>query len=337
MSDITPVTRQLRRAECAGKPASDRQLIMKNQFIGHDRFLDATKAVAKFHMPVKGGVPDFGSLFVLAGEPRTGKSYVLRRYAGQSPANVYGPEGVVRPVIYVDLPIACNKHGFVAALAEALNVGDPSRMKTDALWGNVVNGLIRQQVNLIILDEVQEAFASGRPGALKDCLGLIRKVLNLRTLNIVAAGLVDTYEIMAANTQLKGRGLLPYHLMQPYSWENHQERQLFRLLCDAFDEELPFMIKSRLGTKWFAARLYWVTDGIIGLLHEFVYKAGCMALNEDADSVTVQHFADAWDLIRPVAVSFNPFRDDLDQAPQRPVPTQPTLQPKDPFREAFVK
>jgi hypothetical protein len=337
MSETQRDGETLSRAERAAKPASERQLIMKNLFVGHDRFETATAAVARFHMPVKDGLPDTGSLFVLAGDPRTGKSFALKRYARGFPADLTGTEGIVRPVAYVDLPVGCNKAGFVTAVAGVLNAGDVTRMKVDALFGNVLNALVRQKVQLLILDEVQEAFTTARPGALKDCQGLVRKILNLGTLNVAAAGLVETYRIMAADRQLKGRGGLPHHIMLPYSWESEEERGLFRLLCAEIDSRLPFATKSALGSKWYAARLYWVSDGIIGQLKDFVFMAGCRALNDGAERVEVGHFADAWDEIRPVGMTFNPFRDDIDQAPARVAQPKPTLQPKDPAQGAFVK
>jgi len=338
MSETLRDDERLRRAERAAKPAAERQLIMKNLFVGHDRFETATEAVARFHLPVKDGLPDTGSLFVLAGDPRTGKSYALKRYARGFPADLTGSEGIVRRVAYVDLPVGCNKAGFVTALAGVLNAGDVTRMKVDALFGNVLNALVKQKVELVLLDEVQEAFTTARPGALKDCLGLVRKILNLGTLNVAAAGLVETYGIMAADKQLEGRGGLPHHIMLPYSWDSKEERALFRLLCAEIDGRLPFAAKSGLGSQWFASRLYWVTDGIIGRLKDFIFAAGCRALNDGAERVEVGHFADAWDLVRPVGMTFNPFRDDIDQAPARATPpAKPTLQPKDPAQGAFVR
>lgn len=337
MSETRRDGETVNRAERAAKPASERQLIMKNLFVGHTRYETATEALARFHLPVKDGLPDTGALFVLAGDPRTGKSYALKRYARRFPADLTGTDGIVRRVAYVDLPVGCNKSGFVTAVAGVLNAGDVTRMKVDALFGNVLNALVKQKVELLVLDEVQEAFTTARPGALKDCLGLVRKILNLGTLNVAAAGLVETYGTLAADRQLEGRGGLPHHIMLPYTWDSKEERALFRLLCAEIDGRLPFKAKSGLGSQWFASRLYWVSDGIIGRLKDFTFSAGCRALNDGAERVEVGHFADAWDLIRPVGSTFNPFRDEIDQAPARvTLAAKPTLQPKDPAQGAFV-
>lgn len=310
------------RAQRAAMPLCERQSRLKNLVVEHDSFREATDAVARFHMPVKGGTPDFGSLFVLAGDPRTGKSFALERYARGFPAGT-DDAGVVRPVVYVDLPIGANKASMVAKLAEALNV-DCGRVKIDVAFAQVLRELRDRKVQLLLLDEYQEAFVTSRPTAIRDCNGLVRKILNLRSLNVVAAGLVETYRLMAKDAQLKGRGLLPHRIVMPYEWGSKQERDVFRLLCATVDDLLPFAQRSGLGSPWFAARLHWVTDGIIGHLKDFVHNAGCRALNEaDCPKLTPDHFADAWDEIRPVGMTFNPFRDEMDQAPAKSVPPTP--------------
>lgn len=340
MSERQTENLALSRAERAAKPAAERQLIMKNLFVGHDRFEEATRAIANFHMPVVGGVHDVGSLFVLAGDPRTGKSHVQERYARRFPVDTSGGNGVVRPVLYVDMPTDCGKRGMVEAIAAALNADYSPKMNIDALFGNVLIALGRQKVQLLILDEFQEAFDIARPAALKSCLSLLRKILNLRTLNVVAAGLMETYRLIETNPQLKGRGLLPHHIVMPYEWDNLEERNLFRLLCGAVDDRLPFNARSGLGSPWFASRLYWVTDGIIGGVKDFVFAAGCAAMNEiGAEKVEAKHFAEVWDRIRPVGMTYNPFREDISLAPPRrqPEAPKPALKPKDPARDAFLK
>ncbi|MGA0594269.1 ATP-binding protein [Enterovirga sp. CN4-39] len=304
------------RRDRAALPAPEKQLIIKNLFVGHDRFSEATEQVRRFHMPVDGGVNDTGSLFALAGESRAGKSYVLKRYAAGFPVE-RGEEGLVRRVVYVDLPVACNERKFVERIADALNVGRASKMNTEAVFGNILLGLQEQRTELLLLDEVQEAFQSERPAALRACQGYLRKITDLGTLNVLVAGLMETYALMEADAQLEGRGLLPHHIVLPYTWENKEDRAGFRLLCDHIDTRLPFVEKSGLGSQWCAARLHWVSDGLIGRLKAFVFRAACYALNEGAPKVEPGHLATAWDLVKPVGTTFNPFREDLSGAPPR--------------------
>jgi hypothetical protein len=324
-----------RRKRAALSPV-ERQLIIKNLFVEHDRFKEAITAVSRFHMPVTGGAPDFGVLTALCGETRTGKSYVLERYANRFPIST-NHGGIIRRVVYADMPVDCNLRAMVEQIADALNISYSQRTNTRGLIGIVLRELRKQAVELLLLDEFQEAFDANRKKTLKDVRGFLRKILNLRSLNVCVAGLVDTYALLAADKQLRGRGLLPYHLLHAYDWDDPSDQKLWRLLCDSVDDRLPFFAKSNLGSIALAQRLYWVTDGIIGILKEFVFAAACLAMNAGADSVEMQFFAEAWDVRKPIGQIFNPFVNDLKNAPEKPErpPIEPT--PKKFRDEIFSK
>jgi hypothetical protein len=92
---------------------------------------------------------------------------------------------------------------------------------------------------------------------------------------------------------------------------------LFRLLCASIDDRLPFREESKLGSIWIAQRLYWVTEGVIGLLKDFIFAAACRAMNADADRIEVHFLEEAWDVLKPIGETFNPFVDDLKHAPSK--------------------
>jgi hypothetical protein len=328
----------LNRKERAALSPAERQSIIKNLFVEHDRFKDAITAVGNFHMPVEGGDPDFGVLTTLCGDTRTGKTFALERYAKRFPLSNGirgdGSRGVIRRVVYADMPIDCNLRAMAEQIADALNLSHSLRMNTRGLVGAVLLELKTQAVEFLILDEFQEAFDVNRKKTLKDARGFLRKILNLRSLNVCVGGLVQTYELLAADKQLKGRGLLPHHLLQAYEWHDPVDQKLFRLLCASIDDRLPFREESKLGSSWIAQRLYWVTDGVIGLLKEFVFAAACRAMNADADCIEMQLLADAWDVRKPIGQAFNPFVDDLKDAPSREEKTPPQP-PRDKFDDGI--
>lgn len=312
---IDPETRQRR----ANLPASERQMIAKNIFVDHDGFKNVTAAIGEYHMPVVDGVPDYGVLSVVAGEPRTGKSFALERYADRFAVGI-GASGVLRRVVYVDMPLDCNLRAMAEQIADQLNLTYSQSMNTRSLIKAVLAELKDQEVEFLILDEFQEVFDVSRKKTLKDARAFLRKILNLRSLNVCVAGLLDTYRLLAEDKQLKGRGLLPHHIVAPYDWEERQSRMDFRLLCDFIDEGLPFKLKSGMGSAEFAQRLYYVTDGIIGLLIEFVYAAACKAINAGTDAIEMRFFAEAWDQRKPIGIPFNPFIDDMSKAPPKVSP-----------------
>jgi hypothetical protein len=311
----------LNRKERAALSPAARQSIIKNMFVEHDRFKEAIAAVGSFHMPVEGGDPDFGVVTTLCGDTRTGKTFALERYAKRFPLSNGrrgdGSHGVIRRVVYADMPIDCNLRAMAEQIADALNISHSQRLNTRGLVGAVLRELKKQAVEFLILDEFQEAFDINRKKTLKDARGFLRKILNLRSLNVCVGGLVQTYELLAADKQLKGRGMLAHHLLHAYEWDDPVDRNLFRLLCASIDDRLPFREESKLGSIWIAQRLYWVTEGVIGLLKDFIFAAACRAMNADADRIEVRFLAEAWDVLKPIGQNFNPFVDDLKHTPSR--------------------
>jgi hypothetical protein len=106
-------------------------------------------------------------------------------------------------------------------------------------------------------------------------------------------------------------------LLHAYDWNDGDDQSLFRLLCDSIDDRLPFREKSKLGSIAVAQRLYWVTDGVIGILKEFVFAAACRAMNAGADRIETHFFEEAWDVRKPIGQHFNPFVDDMTKAPSK--------------------
>lgn len=313
----------LPRADAAILPPGERQDLIKNIFVGHDRFTEAFDAIKRFHMPVKGGRPDTGAVGVLAGESRTGKTFALEMYARSFPA-IQGENGMIRPVVYVDMPSEGGFRSVLQAVADALNVPHTKSMDNGILNKLIQKALLSQQVQLLLLDEFQEVFDISKKAMIAHGRGFLRKILNLGSLNILCAGLLQTYEQMAGDPQLTGRGNLPYKIVRPYDWANDDDRQLFRLLCDSFDDKLPFAERSGLRREAIAQRLHWVSNGNIGRLKTFIYQAGCLAINDASDRITLDHFAAAYDWTKPLGSKFHPFRDDMSQAP---VPSEkPDLQ-----------
>lgn len=304
------------REKRASLPNAERQEIAKTIVIDHDRYRDIINFLKRRHKPVDGGVPDYGTIGVVFGDTRSGKTFAQKHYADRYPS-VTTEFGLKRPVIYVDTPVDATVRALMEQIAEAIGLPFSSRQNTRGLGAAILRELKLQGIELLIIDELQEIFDLRRKQAMKATQSFLRKILNLRTLNIVVAGLPETYAIIDADKQLKGRGLLPRLIVKPYLWTDDDQRKEFRLLCDCLDDGLPFKQKSRLGTIDMASRLYWVTDGLIGTLTDFVFAAACLAINDHSDAIEMKHLAEAWDERKPIGMSFNPFTDDMALAPSK--------------------
>lgn len=304
-------------SEHANARLGDRQDMMRKIVVKHDRFNQAYGGIERFHRPVKDGVHDTGSLGVMIGDSRTGKTFAAKQYVKGFPQSV-GAEGMIFPVVRADMPAEGGAAAILHAIAESLGLSVTSRMNNTAVFAAIKRALLRSATELVILDESEQFTKTDRTGVLTYVKDLLRKLVDIGTLNVLCIGLESTYDALSGDPRLVGRGLLPYTRLIPYEWKNSQDKMQFRALCNAFDERLPFNDRSHLGSLEMAARLHHVSEGNIGRLHDIIYFAGCAALNDGSDALEMAHFAEAYESRRPYGSPFNPFVHDLAAAPLAP-------------------
>lgn len=310
------------RLTMAQLPAAERQAIMKNLVISHDRLDEAREALKRFHLPVDGGVPDTGTLAVIIGDSRTGKTFATSTYAKDHPAR-QGEAGMIFPVLVVETSATGGMRPVLENMANALGMLHSQRMNNALLTNKILDALQYHQVELLVFDEFQDVCDARNIRLASDVKRLLRKILNLDSLNVVCIGLPETYDILANDRQLVGRGGLPHVHLHPYTWDSEEERMSFRLLCHKFDEGMPFAELSSLGRAKTAERLHWVSEGIIGKLKNFLFSAGCLASNDGSANISYEHLALAYDWIKPPRTTFNPFRDEWSLRPAADVNAKP--------------
>lgn len=181
------------------------------------------------------------------------------------------------------------------------------RVTNSNLINAILKELVRSDVEFVIFDEAQELFPEKNKKILSFSRKLLRKMLNLQQFNILCIGLPETYSVIAEDSQLIGRGGLPYKRLRPYSWSDDQDRKNFRVLCHKFDEEMPFEL-SGFGSQEFAYRLFKTTKGCIGLLKSYIVASGNLALADGSKKVGLRHFAVAYDERKRPGETRNPFR-----------------------------
>ncbi|OLF80727.1 hypothetical protein AWH62_14600 [Maricaulis sp. W15] len=287
---------------------ADRQRQMTNIFVDHANHQQATKAIRRFFKPVEGGVPGRGNICALIGESRTGKTYgaseVLAEYKPEIGAN-----GIKRSVLLVDSPIEGGARAVLDSIASGLGMQVSLRMTNSNLILAILRELQRSEVQFVIFDEAQELFPEKNRKVLSFSRKLLRKMLNLNQFNILCIGLPETYSIIAEDSQLIGRGGLPYKRLRPYDWTDPVDCQHFRVLCHKFDEEMPFEL-SDFASMDFSSRLFKATKGCIGILKVYMIAAGEIALAAGSDRLELCHFAEAYDDRKRPNEVFNPFRND---------------------------
>lgn len=296
---------------------SDKQRAIRDLVVEHTQFTQTINALQRFHFPVNGGLPARGTISAVIGDSRTGKTFATKKYASQFSASV-GEAGILRPVLYVDMPPegGGGLRGILEAFAISLGLHVTLRMTNPLLTSLIMRALVDQGVEVVLLDEFDQVFRENDKRLLGAGRGLIRKIVDLNTLSVVCIGLPSAYELLRTDSQLVGRGGLPFQQLRPYGGPGSDEWVTFRMVCDAFDRALPFSIEAGLGGADFAARLHWATQGNIGHLKFYIEAAAAEALNEEAAQVGLTHFASAFDVRKPLNQTFNPFKHDLSFAPK---------------------
>lgn len=314
-----------------------RQAIIRGIVIKHDRYRETIEGLRRFHHPVRGGLHSTGCLSALIGDARSGKSFATNRFVQQHPQRL-GESGKIIPVVYADMPIegVGGPRAILEHLADALDMPPPTKINNPTLVHRVLQTIVDRQVEHIFLDEWDQVFREGGKSLMGFGRGLIRKILNLNTVSVTCIGLTDTYKLLRTDGQLTGRGGLPYIALKPYNWRNGEEQSSFRLLCDEFDRALPFDLHAGLGAPDFAERLHWTSDGNIGRLRMMIEAAAALAINEGSDRIEMSHFAEAYEVRKPLKTSFNPFIDSMSKAP-KPEPAGPPKSREPTVSDTFSK
>lgn len=296
--------------------ATDRQALIEKMFVKHDRFDRAFEGIERFHFPVEGGHAASGSLGLLIGDARTGKSFAGQFYRKKHPEQ-HGPQGKIFPVAIADMPIEGGAAALLHAVAAAIQMQYSSKMSNSNLEICIKRALVERGVQLLILDECEQIARSNKKYYISYFLDFVRKLLDIGAFNILCVGLDEVYKHVSGDPRLVGRGLLPYTHLEPYQWEREEDRRQFRMICASFDKLLPFSETCGLANNDLAHKLHWVSDGRIGHLKEMLKQAAYNALNDGAASIERGHFIDAYERIKPWGTSFNAFENDVSNAPDR--------------------
>jgi hypothetical protein len=280
---------------------------MTNIFVDHANHQSATKAIKRFYKPVEGGIHSRGNICALIGESRTGKTYAASEVLSECQPEV-GADGIKRKILLVDSPIEGGPRAILNSVAAALGMNISHRMTNSYLILALLRELQRSEVQFVIFDEAQELFPEKNKHILSFSRRFLRKMLNLNRFNILCIGLEETYSIIAEDTQLIGRGGLPFKQIKAYNWTDADDQQHFRVLCHKFDEEMPFEL-SGFASREVAYRLFRATNGCIGTLKVYMIAAGHLAMAEGSEKIELRHFAEAYDERKRLGTTRNPFRD----------------------------
>ncbi|WP_448187577.1 TniB family NTP-binding protein [Azospirillum sp. sgz301742] len=249
----------------------------------------------------------------LLGPTGAGKSRVTKQFVNARP-KVVGEYGVVEvPALLVKMPANCTLRSVAQATLVQLGDMDPTTGTEAILTLRVLKQIKRQNVKMLIFDEVQHMISARDDTLAFEVADWIKALLNENVCPILLVGSAAAERIANANEQILRRNLGFYYL-EAFDWRKEDEQKEFRAILHLIDQHLGFPTLSGLGNAATALRIHHYCRGLMGHAMNLIYAACQDALLDCRPCVTYEHFARAVDeLTSKSRRGFNPFLvEDLD-------------------------
>lgn len=286
--------------------AAERVRSLRRLFIPHARFSAELEELVAHHMLFDPRPGAEGSVLMFTGMTGAGKSKTLQYYARQFPP-VETETGTRRRVLYVRLPPGADRYSLQRRIMAELGIPIPPKRSSDEISLDIAYHLAMQGVELLILDESNHLVDKKTDKTQFLAADVIKELLNFGCSQVVFAGLESALQIIEVNMQLHRRVTSNFHV-DPYRWTDDSEREAFQnFLLTVADEITWFTHRPALEDDAFAERMHRAAYGAVGTVMVLVQKAVEIATRMDAPRLMDDHFAAAFDILKPAGTTGNAF------------------------------
>jgi hypothetical protein len=276
---------------------------LKKLVIPHVRFTEIVNRVAFQHAGYTDD-PDIESgCLLLHGKTGAGKSVPLKYYARQFP-ETRGREGMVRKVVYLQVPSGADKHSLQRRILRRLGVPVPPKAAQDELTLLLDMHLRLQGVQLLILDETNHLADLRSSEKQYFAADMLKELANFNSCQIAVAGLDSSLSVFVNNPQLLRRRDHSFEV-KPYAWDNRGDRKAFEEFLDEFADNMPFRNPPPLA-GW-SELLSVASWGLVGISSLFLIRATEIAVETASRDLSLLHLASAFDELKPPGTRGNPF------------------------------
>ncbi|MGB3501067.1 MAG: TniB family NTP-binding protein [Mesorhizobium sp.] len=285
------------------RPAARSSRKLKKLQIPHARFLEVIEQVAQHHLLSDQGSEVEAGCLLLFGKTGAGKSVALRYYARQFP-KTRGPRGMIRRVLYLQVPSGADKPALQRRILFRLGVPIPPRTTQDELTMLIDLHLRLQGVELLILDEFNHLADLRSSEKQYFAADMLKELTNFNSCQLVFAGLDSSISVLIGNPQLLRRRSHS-HEVKPYAWDDEAEREAFKTFLDEFARNMPFRILAPLA-DW-GEQLSIASWGLVGISAVLLIRATEIAVKAASPNIDLFHLAEAFDELKPRGTRGNPF------------------------------
>ncbi len=254
------------------------EMIQRGSWIPYTRAKEVMDHLEElYHYPRIDRMPNM----LLVGASNNGKTQILKRFLAQHPSdqNSKGDYSII-PVVMVEAPSAPAISELYDRIFAAINQPYSPRMvvreKEQILFA------VLQKVNLkmLLIDEIQHLIAGGQTRQ-REFRNALKSLGNMLRISIVGAGVEEAFNAFNTDPQLSNR-FEPQFLPK---WKLDNE---FGALLNTLERRMPLRQPSGLSGNEMARKIYYMSEGIIGEIHEVVKRAAVHAIRTKQEKITLE-------------------------------------------------
>ncbi|OLQ81704.1 transposase [Photobacterium proteolyticum] len=216
------------------------------------------------------------------GATGVGKTSIIRKYLKQNKRESY-IEGDVVPVLYIELPE--NAKPVDVAREILLQLNDPLALyesDTVVLTKRIIDLVPLLKIEIIIIDEFQHLVEKNSNKILARVGDWLKILINKTQCPVVLFGMPYSQVVLAANSQLRSRFSIQFHL-RPFSYLEKQG--IFLGFLKQLDKALPFDKLSGLDNEPLAKKLYAFSGGNMRSLRNLIFHASVHAIDHERSCI----------------------------------------------------
>lgn len=224
------------------------------------------------------------NMLILA-RPNNGKTEILKEFLKRHPAEDRRElDAVYAPVVYVQAPPGPQESLFLDRILMMLGASIRSNASPDDKLEKVLEIFPQIQTRILLIDELNSLLA-GSAKKQRFFLNMLKYLSNELQICVVAAGTPEAEFAFASDPQLKSR----FPLRPIPRWKEDAE---YKTLLSNIEHVLPLKQKSEINRGEIAAKLYGMSEGIIGELAKIVRSAAKHAIKTGEERITMKMIAE---------------------------------------------
>lgn len=255
----------------------------RKQFIKQKRWINypvATRVITilaeTLNHPKQARMP----CLLLTGDSNNGKTSIIEQFC-----KLHGKEYVteeeeilIKPVVVIEQSGPSIRDLYYTILKNFwAPIGPNSVIST--MRNEALAHLIQSKTQMLIIDEFH-TLNNGTARAKNDALAEIKRISNTLRIPIVATGIPSAANIIREDPQIQSR----FTSMRLPKWEVNKD---LRSLLGAFEKVLPLKKPSGLAGRELATKIYSISQGNLGNIHELLKVCADSAITKGTERIDI--------------------------------------------------